>query len=318
MEPIMIMKFKPLLLAVGLGLGIASGTASAGITWFPGVTAFQDDNLEWLYKDVSGATGTGAADGKLGVGDQLFSVIEIVETFSPLAPLTKQAVTGGELTGLSVIEVTGKFGGIGGVCTALSPCTYTFGVVTSAGGMNQIVKDVTGTDFGLAAGAMAALWFDTGPATDLDTVTPNCISLADCATKGSNGALWEVDGFGGDGDNLWLATGVVNDDLSAVAMGNATAKFGSYNFALDVLFNGTGQTLEPTNCVPFCGTGAGADGFAGVTGSGDVLGGVGLTNGAFGRSDFDFQKQSVPEPGTLALVGLAILSMGASLRKRVR
>lgn len=70
-----------------------------------------------------------------------------------------------------------------------------------------------------------------------------------------------------------------------------------------ILYNGTGQTLVDVNCTPFCGTGAGADGLTGVAGSGDLLGGENLENGAFARSDFDFQKNSVPEPATLALVG---------------
>jgi hypothetical protein len=59
-----------------------------------------------------------------------------------------------------------------------------------------------------------------------------------------------------------------------------------------------------------------------VIGSGDVLGGQFLgagviADGAFAHSDFDFQK-AVPEPATIALLGLGLLGMGVSLRKKVR
>ena len=160
--------------------------------------------------------------------------------------------------------------GADGTCTPEAPCFFTFGEAT--GGINAILLAVTETDFGLPAGAMAAAWFDTTP-DPLDLVAPNCTSMLECTTMATDGMLWEVDGFGGDGSNLWLATGVPTDDLSQVGDGNATAKFGFYNFALDVLYNDTGQTLVDVNCTPFCGTGAGADGLTGVAGSGDLLGG---------------------------------------------
>lgn len=275
--------------ALGLGLMLASAPASAQINWFSPITTFEDDNLDWVIKGPNGPAGT------LNVGDRLVSVLEFNSYAGIFAGQGPTAFAPGqELTGVSDITVLSK------VATGVGTFTYTFGA--TVGGF-------------LSAGSMVTIWLDNSP--DLDVINGACGTQAQCIAAASDGLPDPYMSFGvvGDADAFWTATG--SDNLTGIAGAPATTKVATVNFGLNILTNNSGQTFGVQDCtlIPFCGAG---DGMVNLIGSADILGGQGLTNGAFGRSDTDAQLLiAVPEPGSLALMAVALLAAGVASRKRM-
>jgi len=291
------MKLKNLFVAAGLGMALAAGQAAAvvSIQWYPGQTHFEDDNLDFhLDKDLNLKSGTG--QGTFEVGDVFMSVFKLNNTFNFNNSLSSP-ITGGELTGVAGLEILSKTLLSTNPITGISTYEFDLGLY-SGGGLNPILALGGLGPVSFGDQAVAAVWTDDASLSGYNPLgnPPNCSSLSDCIAKAGGNHLWEVDGIA---NGSWTVIGT--DNTAVVASGGATTKFTFANFTLDILYNGTGQTLLPT-----------------VIGSGDILGGSGLANGAFGRSDFDFTKTTVvPEPGSLALLATGLFSlMGMTARRK--
>jgi len=305
------MKVVKSLKAVAAGViaafGLGAGSANA-LYLYPGAI-MEDDDIEQILD----AAGNVKTSGALVVGDRLRAIIEIGKIVDSLGIRADQNLgVGGEpeLTGLSEIEIAA--------------------IIPLGGGQSQIIfapsasfaADLAGLEGGVAAdyaGAMVALWTDGTPDLNVNDQVTSCPTFATCEGNATNGNFWAVAGFGADPDRFWTAT-LSNALLSNVALlaaaGPAT-KLVSYNYAMEILVNNTGYDFGPIDISVICDPVAcPGDQAAQIVGSGDVLGGLGLSNGAIARSDFDFTVNAIPEPGSLALVGGAFIGAGLIARRR--
>jgi hypothetical protein len=301
------MKLKKLAVAVGMAFSLVSLSANAGIL------NFEDDNIDFLLN----SDGTAKTSGAFAVGDILVSIFTITD-YS--IDGVNAIPAGQELTGVAAIRLTG---GDGSLATP-----WTFGATTQ--GLNTWSDtDVVGG--GANGGATIAMFLNSTADFDLDlnfasNTAANCTSLSDCVTKATLGTLVQVDGFAGDLDEFWQSTAAVTGagDVSIVGgLGGATL-VANFNAAQTTLFNKDGvvtwQAIGTNAACP--GGGLGADGcISGPTLSGPIQGGLDLNggikaDGAFARSDFDITKRTLPEPGALALLGVGILGMAMTRRRR--
>lgn len=281
--------FKTLATAVLAAGAMASANA---LTMFSGVNQFEDDDVERLVKAANNT-----AAGIIQVGDILTGVIRFtrinqvngVGTIDPIVP---------ELTGFFATQITSIIDANNdGVAERI-----TFG---AASGFEALY----------GAGAMVAI-FEGGVALPANLNGGTCNSIATCEAAASDGTHLFTFGLG-EADDEWFSTGALLN-FGAVAGVDSSTKVATVNYALSMLMNNSGYSFgeQTITCIPgFLFTCAG-DGMTDLVGSGDVLGGQGLTNGFGARSDIDAQLLRVPEPASLALFGLALAGLGYSRRRR--
>lgn len=287
------MKFKPraAVAAIAAGFGaLALATAAQAFPIFEPITAFEDDNLEYISFDANN-------DNKLDVGDRLRGVVEFTQVFGVFGggptPLGSP-----ELTALFELQVTSKTAtGASGVFN------YTFG---ASAGFQAIY----------GAGAAVAVFEDMSD--DLQVVGTPCASIAACEAAATNGTHVLTLGFG-DVDDIWFTTNAL-EDFAAVAAAPASTKVALNNYLLSILYNNTPYLYNQQDASLIWALGVGAacpgDCMVDVIGSGDSLGGQGLTNGYQARSDIDAQIAFIPEPGALGLAGLALAGLGLARRRK--
>jgi hypothetical protein len=310
------MKMLFAIAAAAMFLGLGSSRTFA-VTYFSPVTSFEDNDLD-AHLDTGtpceggttncssqepGTPGviTGTANnGLIDVGERLVGVLEFTQTFG-VPSGGPAAITGEELTGVFDITVAQKIDTGGG--------EFTFVFAPTAG--STFVDSVAGT--------MVSLYLDplSGGTVDLDVINGNCGTLAQCVAAASDGALYLNIGFAGDDEELWVAEDALDSTATVLTIPAGTSA-GEFNYLLSILTNNTGLNFGLQDCSTIPGVCTAGDQMILVIGSGQILGGQGLENEWFGRSDTDAQVAPIPEPSALLLLGAGLLGLGSIARRRIK
>lgn len=271
--------------ALGLGAsGIAQATPIAN-QFFPGINQLSDNNAEYLIN--SNGTLSDSGDSTLDMGDRLVGMFTI-ETIEQLVGggSNNLNASGRELTGIFDVTVTSK------------TATLT--------GFNYFFEATAGDDIAIRVfddGVQDYSRIDDGTGT-------RAARLATLMGTASGGLSFLDLGV----DQYWFSA-TTTDDIAAIGALPPGQAVNSFLVSLNIINNNSGLEFDKVDCGV---SPAGPLAFhqTDVCGSGSLLGVAGATTPFDSFSNVDFAVNVIPEPSVLALMGLGLLGMGISLRKR--